>query len=779
MGNSASALPYSIDSTVDYTTRDGWSVSGGVKKSDGSPVTVFVAKKPALRSNNTLVIGNHHFVHAKKLRHPHLLQVYATLDTDAPGEDAATAATAAPTTPLTSQTGDYIIVTEPCTSLESWLKTNPSQEELVWALYCMVQALGFLHSSASLAHGNLSPESWKVTSSGDVKLWNYGIVTPSDVSSLFQQYEKQATPSSFRSPERQNGEYHVLKSCGIHSMDSYGLGILMRDVLFQRNGVPQTLQKALQRLIGANPKSRPRIVGLLKCPVFNSQYITLQQQLSELAIQPVEQKISFWQNINMMAGMSESVAVYKLLPLVQNNINTICSSESLLKQDLYKREVLSMLPVLFGIWERFSIPKHDFLPTIGRMMRIQDRAVRGALLQKMTLLEQQFSEKKKYELNTHVFEPMCSGFSDSSAALRELTLKSSLVLVPHLSPTNLEKLSRYLTRLQSDSEPSIRTNSMVLIIKVTPRLTAVQQEKLLLPSLQRGLSDSFDPCRLACLNAILQYPEFKPEEYANRVLPIVTPKLVDASADVRSKAFEVVHKSLGILKENHERMTREAAMNATTNGAAASATLTQPQQRPPLAASPATAVAPAPTSGGYLSGLSSWMSSSTKPQAADGGAGTTATGSIGAAVPTAISRPSGGAIRPTNLPQAPNSTPSMTPMTSKCASTSLNASSNNNDGWDDVDDNGDDGWGHDDDDDDHLFGMSSSPVKAAAPASSLMPQPNLNMQEEEDFFKTFEAKQVPLRSTGGKLAAPKPAAKKAAPPKITKLKVDASDWDDF
>ncbi len=107
---------------------------------------------------------------------------------------------------------------------------------------------------------------------------------------------------------------------------------------------------------------------------------------------------------------------------------------------------------------------------------------------------------------------------------------------------------------------------MVLIIKVTPRLTAVQQEKLLLPSLQRGLNDAFDPCRLACLNAILQYPEFTPEVYANRVLPIVTPKLLDPSANVRIKALEVVNKSLGILKESHERMAREAAMNATTNG---------------------------------------------------------------------------------------------------------------------------------------------------------------------------------------------------------------------
>ncbi len=426
MGNSASALPYSIDSTVDYTTRDGWSVSSGMKKSDGSPVTVFMGKKPALRSQNTLDIASHHFVHAKKLRHPHLLQVYATLDTDAPSTPAGGAedggggtmnAKATPTTPLASQTGDYIIVTEPCISLESWLQTNPSSEELTWALFCMVQALGFLHSSANLAHGNVSPESWKVTSSGDVKLWNYGIVTPSEISSLFEHYEQQATPSSFRSPERQNREYHVLKSCGIHSMDSYGLGILMRDVLFQRQGVPSTLQKALQRLMGASPKSRPRVVGLLKCPIFNSQYIALQQQLSEVQIQPVEQKISFWQGIQI-SGMNESVAVYKLLPLLQNSITTICASESLLKQDLYKREVLSMLPVLFGIWERFAIEGgNDFVPTIGNMMRIQDRAVRGALLQKMTLLEQQFDEKQKYMINTHVFEPMCSGFSDSSAAL--------------------------------------------------------------------------------------------------------------------------------------------------------------------------------------------------------------------------------------------------------------------------------------------------------------------------------------------------------------------------
>ena len=268
-----------------------------------------------------------------------------------------------------------------------------------------------------------------------------------DISSLFQQYEQQATPSSFRSPERQNRDYSSLTSCGIHSMDSYGLGILMRDVLFSQTRVPSTLQKALQRLMSANPKSRPRVVGLLKCPIFQFpiHYIATTTWRTCHSTRRTKNFLLAeylkWRECRNLLPYTSCFHSFKvaLPPFVRPN--------SLLKQDLYKREVLSMLPVLFGIWERFSIHgagNEDFIPTIGNVMRIQDRAVRGALLQKMTLLEQQFDDKHKYELNAQVFEPMCSGFSDSSAALRELTLKSSLVLVPNLSPTNLEKLESVL-----------------------------------------------------------------------------------------------------------------------------------------------------------------------------------------------------------------------------------------------------------------------------------------------------------------------------------------------
>jgi SCY1-like protein 1 len=43
-------------------------------------------------------------------------------------------------------------------------------------------------------------------------------------------------------------------------------------------------------------------------------------------------------------------------------------------------------------------------------------------------------------LNRIVFEPMCNGFADSSAPLRDLTLKSAIILVAYLTQPSLEKL---------------------------------------------------------------------------------------------------------------------------------------------------------------------------------------------------------------------------------------------------------------------------------------------------------------------------------------------------
>ena len=366
MGNSASSLPYSIGKQVSLLNH-GWALHEGTQKSDGASVSVFVAKKPALnktpvdRSRNPSVMqlgpALHHFMHCKKLRHPHILKVYATLDTDHPNDSSSggAAGTGAPTAATNaassssktagSETGDLIIVTEPCMTLDAWLQTHqPPPEVIAWGLESIVRALSFLHGSAHLAHANVSPESFLVTPAGDVKLWNFSLVTNIDpnnsgLNRQFLDWEALLTPTPYRSPERIEGRWEAIAVSPVHVMDSYSVGV-MASHLFH-NQLPPALVKAVQRMQTPNLKMRPRLQPLLKCPIFDTPYQKLQLQLEEFTVQPVEQKISFWQTVTpqMTVGLiPRDVSLYKLLPLIKTSAMTIAQSDSLKAQDMYRRE---------------------------------------------------------------------------------------------------------------------------------------------------------------------------------------------------------------------------------------------------------------------------------------------------------------------------------------------------------------------------------------------------------------------------------------------------------
>ena len=358
MGNSSSSLPYSIDNQVGAPQdHHGWALHHGKSTADGSPVTVFVGKKPVLSktpvnrhvssSQMQLVPALHHYNHCRKLRHPSILKVYATLDTDNPAASAEQGANAAAAAaPSSATTGDLIIVTEPCIPLQQWLlEKKPTAAQLAWGLECVVKGLHFLHASANMAHGAIHGGSLYVTLSGDVKLWNFSLVTPVGPNGHgptihFQQWEKACCPDSYRSPERQQNAWNAIENAGVHAMDSYSLGILIAEDLYH-GGVPAALQKAVQRMQTPNIKMRPRLQPLLKCPVFDTPYQKMQLQLEEITIQPVEQKVQLWQQLGQQlqsGSMPKDVCLYKILPLVIQSLQTICNNESMLQQDMYRRE---------------------------------------------------------------------------------------------------------------------------------------------------------------------------------------------------------------------------------------------------------------------------------------------------------------------------------------------------------------------------------------------------------------------------------------------------------
>eukprot|EP00545_Synedropsis_sp_CCMP1620_P006776 CAMPEP_0119003470 /NCGR_PEP_ID=MMETSP1176-20130426/578_1 /TAXON_ID=265551 /ORGANISM="Synedropsis recta cf, Strain CCMP1620" /LENGTH=770 /DNA_ID=CAMNT_0006955079 /DNA_START=71 /DNA_END=2383 /DNA_ORIENTATION=+ len=712
MGNSSSALPYSIGDKASETEDGCWAVHDGSQKSDGAPVTVFQAQKPALAKESfvrggtgkKIFCAHHHFVHAKKLRHPYILQVLAMLDTDdaSSNGNSASASSSADYNNNNSNnnnnnsnpqnmptTGAYIIVTEPCKPLTEWLQQdNPSPDQLAWGLQCMVQALTFVHTSGQVAHGNISPHAFYVTPSGDVKLWNFSLVTPIGVADggggpthHFRHYEGLVTPQAYRSPERTKQQWEALATSQIHCMDAYSMGVLINQ--YYQGRIPQPLQKAVQRLQTPSLKMRPRLGPLLRCPVFETPYAKLLMELTELQIQPVETKLRFWQTTLHMDDMDPKVAQFKILPLIQSTIKTICASEAMLSQDLYRREVLSMLPPLFFICENLLAANNndnnnnkddniakELTPLMQLLFAVKDRGVRGALLSKTPLFA---AHLKPHDLNVLVFEPLCSGFADSSDALRELTLKATVVLVPHLTPPNVEKLSRYLVRLQSDTSPSIRAHCMSMIPQLAPQLSEQARQKLLLPAFGRAFKDPHPPCRLASLQCTVKCQEyFTLPDLATKVLPAVMPLVLDGVGDVRTAAFAVIDQFLAKLKATHEERSigEVSSVTAPTNTmmmmshqpSSSLLTATTTSHHAAVAAPPPPA---APSSGSYLGGISGWYSNSS------------AAAPEPTAAPVAVVQPM--RMPPPKAAATPKPTPTFSSLT-------IGGNVDDSAGWDDDDD---------------------------------------------------------------------------------------------
>jgi len=417
--------------------------------------------------------------------------------------------------------------------------------------------------------------------------------------------------------------------------------------------------------------------------------------------------------------------------------------------------VAAIVQPLFYIAENYlsdSVGK-ELTETVATLFGVNDRGVRGCLLQKAPLLADNLD---KTALNHSVFEPMCSGFNDSSSALRELTLKATLVMVPHLTPPNLEKLSRYLVRLQSDPEAAIRTNTVIFFSKLAPHLSEVTREKLLLAAFVRAMKDPFPPCRLAGLQSTLKSKDFfDPHGVSSKILPVITPQLLDSAAEVRRAAFHAVEDLLFVLRQESERMGQAEQQQQQQQAQAQSHLGAGGSSHMPQANPTATAVAPAPASGGYLSGLSSWMVSSAKAT------------SPAPAQKVAVQQP-------------PRSAPPLAP-----AAPAANDAIDVSDGWGDEDD----GWG---DDDDGGGGGAATAAPAPAPAAAM--QTFAQPGKSDDPFASFGKPAVRPTSMGGAKGGPRgklsvPAKKTVSPaaaaPKVavTKLSVEDDDdgdgWDDF
>merc|ERR1712157_705442 len=112
---------------------------------------------------------------------------------------------------------------------------------------------------------------------------------------------------------------------------------------------------------------------------------------------PAEEKIMFLQSLPDVLNrgvLNENVAIHKILPLLVMGLQSTAGNEAAMTQDVNRRETLATVPLLFQIAESYlnnspELFSQHITPLVPVLFSINDRGVRGAVLQKVSLLESQ------------------------------------------------------------------------------------------------------------------------------------------------------------------------------------------------------------------------------------------------------------------------------------------------------------------------------------------------------------------------------------------------------
>jgi SCY1-like protein 1 len=340
------------------------------------------------------------------------------------------------------------------------------------------------------------------------------------------------------------------------AIDSWGLGCLIYELfsgsklakteeLRNTVGIPKSLLPDYQRLLSSMPSRRLNTSKLLENgEYFQNKLVDTIHFMDILNLKDSVEKDTFFRKLpNVAEQLPREIVLKKLLPLLASSLEFGSAAAPALTALLKMGSWLST--------EDFSV---KVLPTIVKLFASNDRAIRVSLLQHVD----QFGESMSGQIvDEQVYPHVATGFADTSAFLRELTLKSMLVLAPKLSQRTLSgSLLKYLSKLQVDEEPAIRTNTTILLGNIATYLNEGTRKRVLINAFTvRALRDTFPPARGAGIVALCATSTtYDDTEIATRILPNIVVLTIDQDSDVRSKAFQAVEQFLQILKQNYEKV---------------------------------------------------------------------------------------------------------------------------------------------------------------------------------------------------------------------------------
>ncbi|XP_021296950.1 probable inactive serine/threonine-protein kinase scy1 isoform X2 [Herrania umbratica] len=560
-GTGLKDLPYNIGDP--YPSAWGsWSHFRGTSKDDGSPVSIF-SLSGSNPQDGHLAAGRNGVKRLRTVRHPNILSFLHSTEVEA----------------LDGSTTKFTIyiVTEPVMPLsekirELGLEGTQRDEYYAWGLHQIAKAVSFLNNDCKLVHGNVCLASVVVTQTLDWKLHAFDVLSEYDggnesASGPMLQYEW-LVGSQYKPMELAKSDWVAIRKSPPWAIDSWGLGCLIYEIFSGmklgkteelRNiaSIPKSLLPDYQRLLSSMPSRRLNTSKLIEnSEYFQNKLVDTIHFMEILSLKDSVEKDTFFRKLpNLAEQLPRQIVLKKLLPLLASSLEFGSAAAPALTALLKMGSWLSA--------EEFTL---KVLPTIVKLFASNDRAIRVALLQHID----QYGESLSAQVvDEQVYPHVATGFADTSAFLRELTLKSMLVLASKLSQRTMSgSLLKYLSKLQVDEEPAIRTNTTILLGNIASYLNEGTRKRVLINAFTvRALRDTFAPARGAGVMALCATSSYYDiTEIATRILPNVVVLTIDPDSDVRSKSFQAVDQFLQIVKQYNEKSNAGDAAGTTSVG---------------------------------------------------------------------------------------------------------------------------------------------------------------------------------------------------------------------
>ncbi|KAH9037090.1 armadillo-type protein [Lactarius pseudohatsudake] len=527
---------------------------------DGTPVSVFEFNSQKWR--NLLPVAQNALRRLRVTRHPDILKFMDAVEAD----------------------GTIYIMTERVKPLSAELSSleatsmKDKQDWILWGLHRITVALSFVHTSCNAAHGGFELFS-----------------DPAEQNAVLVTYAGDL--NIYRMPENEKGGWAALKDGPIAAIDAYALALLIFNLFNPgvshpsfldppynppqpsvRGAIPPSIWPSFKKMLNPNPKGRITPKALLDVGMAESlgesggffggnRLFKICEGLGNFGLMTDGERATLLRMIkDVTPTLPPTFSTRLILPALLNSLSLTTMTTS----------APSIVPLVVQLGS-YALPdeyKTLVLEPLVKLFSNPDRGTRMALLDALP----EFADKlDKQMVSDKIWPNLQTGFTDTIPVLREATVKAIGLLSDKFTERILNNdLLRHLARLQSDLEPPIRTNSIILIGRLGPTLGPNTRRKVLGAACAKALKDSFPPARVAALMTCMACANlFDIEELAGRVVGLVAGALVDKEKIVRDQAFKAVAMLVQILEEHAAKMPETAVVGdgptlglSTPNGGA-------------------------------------------------------------------------------------------------------------------------------------------------------------------------------------------------------------------